>query len=173
MTTARGTLRRLAGGAAAGAAGTLAMDVLLYRRYRHDGGKDSFLRWEFAAGVLGWDQASAPGQVGFKLVRALTGRTPPDRWARTATNVVHWATGIGWGVQYGAVASLTSRHVALRAAGIGPAAWLSGYAVLPLAGVYQPIWTYDARTLADDLSAHLVFGAATSCAFAALVREAR
>jgi hypothetical protein len=25
--------------------------------------------------------------------------------------------------------------------------------------VYEPIWRYDARTLGDDLSAHLVFGA--------------
>ena len=36
----------------AGAAGTLALDVSLYRRYRADGGKDSFWRWESAAGVM-------------------------------------------------------------------------------------------------------------------------
>jgi hypothetical protein len=33
---------------------------------------------------------------------------------------------------------------------------MSGYVILPLAGLYKPIWEYDARTLADDLSAHLV-----------------
>jgi hypothetical protein len=49
--------------------------------------------------------------------------------------------------------------------------WIAGYAVLPLAGVYKPIWEYDARTLGEDLSAHLVFGAATSAVFAALTRE--
>jgi hypothetical protein len=56
---------------------------------------------------------------------------------------------------------------------LGPVAWLSSYVVLPLAGVYQPIWKYDARALADDLSAHVVFGVVTSAVFAALTREAR
>ena len=50
-------------------------------------------------------------------------------------------------------------------------AWLSGYVVLPLAKVYKPIWEYDARTLADDLSAHLVYGAAASAVFAALTER--
>ena len=81
---------------------------------------------------------------------------------------MHWATGIGWGVLYGALASTTSRQPWARALALGPVAWLSGYVVLPLAKVYKPIWEYDARTLADDLSAHLVYGAAASAAFAAL-----
>jgi hypothetical protein len=54
---------------------------------------------------------------------------------------------------------------------VGPVVWLSGYVILPLAGVYQPIWKYDAKTLAEDLSAHLVYGAATSTAFAAASRR--
>ena len=91
--------------------------------------------------------------------------------ARTTTNLVHWATGIGWGVQYGALAVTTSRHPWLGALALGPTVWLAGYALLPLAGVYKPIWEYDARTLGDDLSAHLVFGATTSAVFAALTRE--
>ena len=44
--------------------------------------------------------------------------------------------------------------------------------ILPLAGVYRPIWEYDARTLGVDLSAHLVFGAATGAVFGALIGEA-
>jgi hypothetical protein len=36
---------------------------------------------------------------------------------------------------------------------------------------YKPIWAYDAQTLANDLSAHLVFGSTTSAVFAALTRE--
>jgi hypothetical protein len=35
--------RHLAAGMVAGAAGTAAMDLLLYQRYRRDGGKDSHL----------------------------------------------------------------------------------------------------------------------------------
>ncbi|MBV8998035.1 MAG: hypothetical protein JO304_03180, partial [Solirubrobacterales bacterium] len=33
---------------------------------------------------------------------------------------------------------------------------------LPAAKLYQPIWDYDAKTLANDLSAHLVYGLATA-----------
>ena len=166
-----GIVRQLAAGAVAGAVGTAAMDLLLYQRYRRDGGKDAFATWELAAGVTSWEEASAPGLVGQKLERLVTRRPPPDRWARTTTNLVHWATGIGWGLQYGALAGRTAQHPLVRALALGPAAWLSGYAVLPLAGVYQPIWEYDARTLGEDLSAHLVFGGVTSAVFAALTRE--
>jgi hypothetical protein len=162
--------RRLAAGAVAGAAGTAAMDFVLYGRYRRDGGKDCFRRWELAEAVTNWEEASAPGRLGQKVVRLVTGRPPPDDWARTTTNVVHWATGIGWGVQYGALAVRTSRHPWIRALALGPTAWIAGYVILPLAKVYQPIWEYDARTLGDDLSAHLVFGLATSAVFAALTR---
>jgi hypothetical protein len=162
--------RYLALGALAGAAGTAAMDLVLYRRYRRGGGEDSLWQWEFAGGVTNWDQASAPGKLGEKVERFVTGQQPPDEWARPTTNLVHWATGISWGVQYGLLASKTSSLGLIRALALGPTAWLASYAILPLAGVYQPIWQYDARTLRDDLSAHLVFGTATSAVFAALSR---
>jgi hypothetical protein len=42
--------------------------------------------------------------------------------------------------------------------------WSSDYVALPLAGVYKPIWKYDARTLYEDLSAHVVFGTAGDAA---------
>jgi hypothetical protein len=157
-------------GALAGAAGTAAMDLVLYRRYRRNGGEVSLWQWEFACGVTNWEQASAPGKVGEKLERFATGQQPPDEWARPTTNLVHWATGISWGVQYGLLASQTSRLGLIRALALGPTAWLASYAILPLAKVYKPIWEYDARTLRDDLSAHLVFGTATSAVFAALSR---
>jgi len=165
------TSKKLIVGGLAGAVGTAAMDLVWYRRYRNGGGKEPLWRWESAAGVMGWDEASAPGQLGRKVLRAVSRREPPDEWARTTTNLVHWATGVGWGLQYGALASRTSQHPVLRAALLGPAAWLSGYVLLPLAKVYKPIWEYDRRTLTDDLSAHLVYGAATSAGFAVLARR--
>jgi hypothetical protein len=161
-------LRNAGAGALAGAGGTAAMDLLLYARYRRDGGKDSLWRWEFAENVMSWDEASAPGQLGRKALRQVTGDEPPEAWARPTTNMVHWATGIGWGVAYGALASTTSRRPWVRALALGPVVWLSGYVVLPLAKVYEPIWEYDARTLAKDLSAHIMYGAAASAVFAAL-----
>jgi hypothetical protein len=159
--------RRLAAGALSGAVGTLAMDLLLYVRYRRNGGTDSAWRWESAEDVKSWSEASAPGQLGEKVERLVTRRPPPDRWARATTNAVHWATGAAWGLQYGALASRPSKHPVLRPLALGPAVWLAGYAVLPLAGVYRPIWNYDARTLGRDLSAHLVYGVTTGAAFAA------
>jgi uncharacterized membrane protein YagU involved in acid resistance len=84
---------------------------------------------------------------------------------------VHWATGIGWAALYGVLAGRSSRHPVVRSLALGPVVWLSGYVVLPLAGVYKPIWEYDARTLADDLSAHLVFGLTTSATYAALTQQ--
>ena len=165
------TGRQLALGALSGAVGTAAMDLLLYRRYRREGGTDSAWPWESAEGVTTWDAAPAPGQLGEKVGRLVTGRTPPPRWARPTTNAVHWATGVGWGIQYAALAGRPSQHPVIRALALGPVAWLAGYVVLPLAKVYKPIWDYDAPTLAKDLSAHLVYGAAASCAFAALTNR--
>jgi len=173
MSKARGSgvVGRAVRGAIAGAIGTAAMDLLWYSRYRRGGGKDPFLRWESAAAVEGWDDASPPGRLGEKVERIVTQRQPPERWARTTTNVVHWATGIGWAAQYGVLAGRSSSHSVLRGLVLGPVVWLSGYVILPLAGVYKPIWEYDARTLGEDLSAHLVFGVTTGVTYAALTRR--
>jgi hypothetical protein len=158
-------------GLVAGAAGTAAMDLVLYSRYRRGGGKDSIWKWESAETVKNWDAASAPGQVGQKIEALFIHHPPPDRWARSTTNVVHWATGAGWGLQYGLVAE-KSRHRWLLLASLGPAAWLSSYATLPLVKIYKPIWDYDAKTLSEDLSAHVVYGLVTGATFAALSRAA-
>jgi hypothetical protein len=164
--------RRLVVGAVAGTAGTAAMDLLLYLRYRREGGKESGRRWEFSAGTTDWDTASAPGQLGMKVEGIVIGHPPPDGWARPTTNLVHWATGIGWGILYGALTGTRSTHPLVRALAFGPVVWLAGYVILPLAKVYEPIWKYDARTLGKDLSVHVVYGVASSATFAALDRVA-
>jgi hypothetical protein len=156
-------------GLVAGAAGTAAMDLVLYARYRRGGGKDSMWKWESAETVKNWDEASAPGQVGEKIEALFIHHPLPDKWARSTTNVVHWATGAGWGLQYGLLAG-KSRHRWALLASLGPAAWLSSYATLPLVKIYKPIWDYDAKTLGQDLSAHLVYGLVTGATFAALGR---
>jgi len=163
--------RHVVAGALAGAVGTAALDLVQYGRYRRGGGHEGPWAWESAEDVTSWDQASAPGQLGAKVERAVTGEEPPASWARPTTNLVHWATGIGWAIPYAVLASLTTKHPVARALALGPAVWLAGYIVLPLAKVYQPIWKYDARTLAKDLSGHLVYGAVTSVAFAALAGD--
>ena len=41
-----------------------------------------------------------------------------------------------------------------------------------VAGLYKPIWEYDAKTLAWDLGAHLAYGAGTGTTFWLLTRNA-
>jgi hypothetical protein len=128
----------------AGEVGTAAMDLVWYRRA---GGEDAFLRWESGGDVLGWADASESGQFGKKVERIVTRRQPLERWARTTTNAMHWATGIG----------RRCRH-RVQVLTVGPVVWLSGYVILPSSGVYKPVWECDTRILTNDLSAHLVFG---------------
>jgi len=108
-----------------------------------------------------------------RVLEAVGHRPPPERWARTTTNVAHWATGVGWGVQFGLAAWAAPRRRRLLGLALGPVVWLTSYVVLPLAKVYKPIWRYDARTLSKDLSAHLVYGGVTSTVFTALGRRPR
>jgi hypothetical protein len=151
-------------GLVAGALGTAAMDALLFSRYRRGGGTDHFGDWETSASVSTWEQAPAPAQVGRRLVEGLFDRKLPPSRARLVNNVTHWAFGMLAGAQYGIIAGSQRSPRVLHGLPFGAAVWASGYAILPLAGLYEPIWKYDAKTLADDLSAHLVFGFATASA---------
>jgi hypothetical protein len=155
-------------GAAAGATGTAAMDVVEYLRYRRGGGNQGFVPWETAQGVNKWDDASAPGRFGKQVVARITGQELPDRWARPMTDLVHWATGLGWGAQFGLVSRLSPAHQLAKSALLGPTAWLAGYVILPLAKVYKPIWKYDWPTLSGDFRTHMIYGTVTAASFAAL-----
>jgi hypothetical protein len=156
-------------GLIAGTAGTLAMDLLLYSRYRRDGGKDAFPAWELSAGVVSWEDAPAPAQVGRRLVEGVFQRELPDGRARLFNNVTHWVTGILAGAQYGLLGGSLRRPRVAYGVPFGAGVWATGYAVLPAAGLYQPIWKYDRVTLAKDLSAHLVFGLTTAAVFSRLL----
>jgi hypothetical protein len=157
-------------GLAAGAAGTLAMDLVWFVRYKRGGGDQGFWAWETGANVKGWDDVSAPGQVGRRLAQGFLQRELPDEWARPLNNVVHWVYGTGWGAQYGVVAGSIRRRPWWSAPVFASVVWLSGYVVLPIAKVYRPLWEYDAKTLARDASAHAAYGAATTAAFGVLER---
>ncbi|MBW3662741.1 MAG: hypothetical protein KY469_06550 [Actinobacteria bacterium] len=152
-------------GAVAGTVGTLAMDLLWYQRYRSGGGEDSFTEWEFVNSTESFDDASAPGEVGKRLADTV-GVDLPDEAAGTTTNVMHWLTGIGYGIGHG----LLQRGRGTITGGVltGVGAFTNSYVTLGAMGVYKPMWEYDAQTLMKDLSAHIVYGLATSAAFATL-----
>jgi hypothetical protein len=155
-------------GVAASAPGTLAMDASLYRRYRHEGGDEAFPGWESSEGLTSWENAPAPALVSKKLLEGALEHDVPPRYARFLNNATHWGFGLGAGAGYGLL--LGSRRTPRIWYGLpfGAAVWASGYVVLPLVGVYEPIWKYDLKTLAKDLSAHLVFGVATAASYSVL-----
>ena len=161
-------MRTLLRGVLAGAAGTLAMDLLWYSRHRRSGGTDSFAEWEVAGDVESWDDAPAPGRMGHKLL-ALAGHEPPVERAAGITNAMHWGYGTAWAAAY---AVLARRRRWWAGPAFGAFVWGSDYVVLPLAGIYEPIWRYDVPALAGDLSAHVVYGVVTDAALRVLARDA-
>jgi hypothetical protein len=159
-------------GAVAGTVGTLAMDAVWYARYRRGGGDKDPLAWEFGLDVQSWEQAPAPAQLGRRLFEAFTKRQVPVSRAALVNNVMHWGYGVAWGAQFGVLAGTLRRlpRTALPALGLpfGATIWGSSYVTLPLAGLYKPIWEYDADVLAKDLAAHLAYGLGTAAGFALL-----
>jgi uncharacterized membrane protein YagU involved in acid resistance len=104
--------------------------------------------------------------MGRRIIEGVFERPAPAERAGTVGDVMHWSYGVFWGIGYGIVAGSLDAPRTLRSGIVfGTAVWAGDYVVLPLAQVYKPIWEYDAKTLADDLSAHLVYGAATAVAF--------
>lgn len=166
-------LLRGAKGALAGAAGTLAMDLVWFRRYRAGGGSQPFVEWEFTGTVDSWDDASAPGQLGKRLAKVVANVDLPASAAGLTSNVMHWSTGMQWGVLLGLVLGGRSRSPGVglsivSGVAVGATAFASSYVVLPLVGLYKPIWEYDAKTVWKDLSAHLVYGSVTGLVLGAL-----
>ena len=156
-------------GLLAGVAGTVAMDFWQYVLYRRAGGKERLTQWEFSSDVKDWTDAPAPAQVGRRVVEGLFARKLPDERAALVNNVTHWAYGVSSAAAYGVLAGSLRRPRAAYGLVVGPTVWLAGYVVLPAAGLYKPIWEYDAATLSKDLLAHVVYGLSTGTVFSALV----
>jgi hypothetical protein len=162
-------LRAVAAGMLAGAVGTACMDTARYLMHRRAGGQESLLAWEFPP-VDSWDHAPEPGKAARQLIEGFTQRRLPDSSAWLVSTAAHWAYGSGWGALYGIVAGSLRSQRPLYWLPFGSAVYASDYVVLPVAGIYKPIWEYDAKTLAQDLGGHLAFGAGTGAAFWILVR---
>ncbi len=158
-------------GVLAGTAGTLAMDLLMWVRYRRGGGEDGFVDWETSAGLEGYDQAPAPAQVGRRILEGYLQKELPQESARLVNDTMHLLTGAQWGVVHGILAGSSGRSGLVSGVRTGLMAWLASYALLTPPGLYEPLWTYPPRVLADDASAHLVYGLTTATAFRVLTRS--
>lgn len=153
-------------GLAAGAVGTAAMDLLWFYRYKRGDGEDGFLEWELSRGLESWEDAGPPAQIGRRLFEGLFQRELAGERAALVNDVMHWTYGLSWAAQYGVLAaSVPPRGTARSGLALGSIVWASDYVILPLAKLYEPIWEYDLKTLADDLSAHLVYGVTTATTF--------
>lgn len=157
-------------GVVAGAIGTVTMDLLWFYRYKRDHGEDNFLTWELSSGLRSWEQAPAPAQIGKRLVEGVFEHELPPTRAPLVNNLTHWGYGILGAVQYGIVAGSAAEPRIGYGIPFGATVWTASYIVLPLAKLYKPIWEYDPKTLAKDLSAHLAYGLATATTFKCLAR---
>jgi hypothetical protein len=157
-------LAAVVGGVLAGAVGTVCLDAVQYVRYQRDGGTKSPLDWEFAP-VESWADAPAPGQVGKRVIEGFTQRKLPDRWAFPVSTAMHWGYGAVNGAVYGVLAGSLRRPKPWYGVPFGVLVWATGYVILPEGGLYKPIWQYDNKVLAEDLTAHLAYGAGTGVTF--------
>jgi hypothetical protein len=160
------------GGLLSGAVGTAAMDTFLFVRYRLGGGKNSPEEWGFSEDLSGWEDAPAPAQVGKRLVEGLFQVELPPTRAQLVNNVMHWAYGTLQGALYGIVAESLPKQRVSYGLPFGVLVFAGDYVILPAAKLYKPIWEYDAKTLAKDLTGHLVYGLATATAMRLLSANA-
>jgi hypothetical protein len=157
-------LAAVAAGLLAGAVGTVGLDAVQYLKHRRAGGTKSPLAWEFAP-VDSLDTAPAPGLAARRVIEGFTQRKLSDRWAWPVSTAAHWAYGSAAGAGYGIVAGSRPAPHPWYGLPFGVAVFAGDYTALPLAGLYQPIWKYDAKTLAWDLAGHLAYGTGTATTF--------
>ncbi len=121
----------------------------------------------------GWVAASASAHVGRRVYEGVTQRALEARFAHLVGAVVHWGYGMWWGSLLGMVAARTSRLPRAWNPAFGMAVWSTSYLLLPVTGLYRPVWKYRAPELFPDLIAHLVYGTGTASALALMVRIGR
>ncbi|MDQ3874861.1 MAG: hypothetical protein M3322_04820 [Actinomycetota bacterium] len=119
-----------------------------------------------------WSHAPAPAQVAKRMLEAVFHRDVHADRIKLLTNVTHWAYGTGLGVMYALVQRKLPfrRNPLLGGPVYGTGAWALSYAMLVPMGLYEPPWHYSAKTIAKDLSYHLVFGTGCAAGYRLLTR---
>jgi uncharacterized membrane protein YagU involved in acid resistance len=112
-----------------------------------------------------WEKAPAPAQVGRLFVKGVLKRDVPPARIPLFTNAVHWMFGTMMGGAYGLLHGALRRRAALDGPVFGLSVWAQSYATLVPLGLYKPPWQYPAKTIAKDISYHLVYGAGTAAGY--------
>jgi hypothetical protein len=99
------------------------------------------------------------------FVRVILKRDVPPARIPLFTNAVHWIFGTMMGGAYGLLHGTLRRRAALDGPAFGLSVWAQSYATLVPLGLYKPPWAYSARTIAKDISYHLVYGAGTAAGY--------
>jgi uncharacterized membrane protein YagU involved in acid resistance len=164
MNGLRSAVRLTARGVAAGIVGTAFMtawqEIVAHFR-RHSMPK--VMRQEEEADP--WEKAPAPAQIGRLAVKGVLRRDVPTKYIPLFTNAVHWGFGTMMGGAYGLLHGALRRRAALDGPAFGLGVWAQSYATLVPLGLYKPPWQYPAKTIAKDISYHLVYGAGTAAGY--------
>lgn len=112
-----------------------------------------------------WEKAPAPARVGRLFVNIALKRDVPPARIPLFTNAVHWLFGTGMGAMYGLLHGTLRRKPAVDGPLFGLGVWAQSYATLVPLGLYKPPWAYPAKTIAKDISYHLVYGAGTAAGY--------
>ena len=108
---------------------------------------------------------STGAPVALRVLEGFSQRKLPDRSAWLISTIAHWAYGSTAGAAYGILAGSLPKPHPEYGVPLGAALFAGDYIARPAAGLYKPIWEYDAKTLAWDFGAHLAYGAGTGTAF--------
>lgn len=115
-----------------------------------------------------WDDASAPAEVGRRIIEGVFQKDAPPEMIPTLTNAMHWGYGVGWGAAFGLVQG-TVRHRALgNGLGFGMAVWGASYLQLIPMGLYEPPWKYGVQALATEGGFHLAYGLGAGLGWSAI-----
>jgi uncharacterized membrane protein YagU involved in acid resistance len=112
-----------------------------------------------------WAKAPPPAKLGKRLIEGLFHREVGAEHLGLLTNVVHWTYGTAWGAAYGIVQGTLRAHPLVHGLVFGSGVWAMAYVQLVPMGIYEPPWKYPVRTLAEDLSHHLVYGLGVAGAY--------
>jgi hypothetical protein len=112
-----------------------------------------------------WETAPAPARVGRLFVNVVLKRDVPATRIPLFTNAVHWIFGTMMGGAYGLLHGTLRRRAAVDGPAFGLGVWAQSYATLVPLGLYKPPWKYPAKSIAKDISYHLVYGAGTAAGY--------